>query len=163
MLSSVSSSVSLSRSSSTSHRRLAAFRVRLAGGVAASAGEGASRGVVVGGDGIVGWDGPLSDGGEGIFTDAAGARLRRRRRHRTSGGAQTSAGDTFRRQEMVISLLPAWWQSIRRVRRPELTHRSHIVRKSCLETAVWLARAPSLTTLAQEGAGVWMGRLPGRG
>jgi hypothetical protein len=102
-----------------SHQHLAAFRARLAGGVAASAGEGASRGVVVSGDGTVGWDGPLSDGGEGIFTAAAGARLRRRRR--TLGGAQTSAGGAFRRQEMVISLLPAWWRSIRRVRRPENT------------------------------------------
>ncbi len=155
--------MSLSHSSLTLHRRLAAFRVRLAGGMAASAGEGASRGVVVGGDGTVGWDGPLSDGGEGIFTAAAGARLRRRRRRRTLGGAQTSAGGAFRRQEMVISLLPAWWRSIRRVQRPESIHRLYRVRKSCLETAVWLARAPSLTMLAQEGAGVWMGRLPGRG
>jgi hypothetical protein len=105
--SSVSSSVLLSRSSSTSHRRLAAFRVRLAGGVVASAGEGASRGVVVGGDGTVGWDGPFSDCGEGIFTAAAGARLRQRRRRRTSGGVQTLAGGAFRQQEMVISLLPA--------------------------------------------------------
>ncbi len=152
----------MSRSSLTSHQRLAALHVRLAGGVAASAGEGASRGVVVGGDGAVLWDGPLSDGGEGLFTAVAGARLRRRRRRRTLGGAQTSAGGTFRRQEMVISLLPAWWRSIRRVRRPESIHRSYRVRKSCLETAVGLVRAPSLTMLAQEGAGVWMGRLPGR-
>ncbi len=43
--SSSSSSESLSRSSSASHRRLAAFRVRLAGGEAIVAGEGTSGGV----------------------------------------------------------------------------------------------------------------------
>jgi hypothetical protein len=63
---------------------------------------------------------------------------------------------------MEISLLPAWWRNIRRVRSPESIHRSYRVMKSCLETAVVLARAPSRTMLAQEGAGVGMGRLPGR-
>jgi hypothetical protein len=44
--SSSSSSESLLRSSSASHRRLAAFRVRLAGGEVIVAGEGTSGGVV---------------------------------------------------------------------------------------------------------------------
>ncbi len=64
--------------------------------------------------------------------------------------------------KIVISSLPAWWQRIRRVRRLESTQRSYRARKPCLETAVWLARVPSLTMLAQECAGVVIGRLPGR-
>jgi hypothetical protein len=60
-------SLSLSRSSSTSHLRLAAFRVRLAGGEAVSAGEGDSCGVDVSEDGAVGWGIPGSGGGAGLF------------------------------------------------------------------------------------------------
>jgi hypothetical protein len=106
-----SSSVSLSCSSWTSHQRLVAFCVHLAGNVVASAWEGAFRGVDVGGDVTVGWDDSLSNGGAGIFTAAAGAHLLWRQR--TLGGVLTSAGGVFRRQEMVISLLPAWWLGIR--------------------------------------------------
>ncbi len=42
----------------TSHLHLAAFHIRLAGGVEVSAGEGASRGVDVGEDGAVEWVDP---------------------------------------------------------------------------------------------------------
>jgi hypothetical protein len=56
------SSESLSRSSSASHRRLAAFRVRLAGGEAIVAGEGASGGVGDDWDDAV-WRGALRTGG----------------------------------------------------------------------------------------------------
>jgi hypothetical protein len=99
-------SLSLSRSSSTSHLRLAAFRVRLAGGEAVSAGEGDSCGVDVSEDGAVGWGIPGSGGGARLVPAAAGARLRRRRR--TSEGALASEVGADRRQKMVISLLPAW-------------------------------------------------------
>jgi hypothetical protein len=100
--------VSLSCSSSTSHLCLAAFSVRLAGSVAVSAGEGDSQGVDVGEDAAVGWGIPRSGGGARLVAEAAGVRLRRRRRRRTSEGALASEVGAFRRQEMVISLLPAW-------------------------------------------------------
>jgi hypothetical protein len=50
---SIPPSMSLSRSSSASHLRLAAFRVRLAGSEAIVAREGASGSVGEGGDGVV--------------------------------------------------------------------------------------------------------------
>ncbi len=80
-----SSSALLSRSSSTSHLRLAAFLVCFAGGEAIVAGDGSLGGVEVGGDGVewarapcAGWlaDGPAA-------AAATGARLRRHRRRRT--------------------------------------------------------------------------------
>ncbi len=79
-----SSSALLSRSSSTSHLRLAAFLVRFAGGEAIVAGDGSLGGEEAGGDGVewarapcAGW---LADG---LAAAATGARLRRRQRHRT--------------------------------------------------------------------------------
>jgi hypothetical protein len=79
-----SSSALLSRSSSASHLRLAAFLVRFAGGEAIVAGDGSLGGEEAGGDGVewarapcAGW---LADG---LAAAATGARLRRHRRCRT--------------------------------------------------------------------------------
>jgi hypothetical protein len=47
-------------------------------------------------------------GGARLDPAAAGARLRRRRRHRASEGVLASEIGAHRRQEIVISLLPAW-------------------------------------------------------
>ncbi len=88
----------LSRNSSTSHLRLAAFRVRLAGGEAVSAWEGASSWVDGGGDVSAG-----AVGGAELAAVAAGARLRRRRQRLESGGTLASEGGALRQQEMLIS------------------------------------------------------------
>jgi hypothetical protein len=90
-----------SRSSSTSHLRLAAFRVRLAGGEATVAG-----GVGDGGGGVVCAVAPKDGWRAGSLVAAAtGARLRRRRRRRAwaSAGALASTGGTHRRQEIETS------------------------------------------------------------
>jgi hypothetical protein len=98
-----SSESSLSRNSSASHRRLAAFLVRLAGGEAIVAGEVASGGV---GDGwVVAVRGGASGTAGCTVWAAAGAvaRLRRRRRRRALAGAQVSGGGAHRRQEIRTS------------------------------------------------------------
>ncbi len=101
--SSSSSSESLSRSSSASHRRLAAFRVRLAGGEAIVAGEETSGGVGDGWDDAVWRGAPCIDGGSVLAAAEAEARLRQRRQRRALAGAQMSGGGAHRRQEIRTS------------------------------------------------------------
>ncbi len=88
-------SKSVSRSSSTSHLRLVAFRVRLAGGEATTAGEGGSC-EEGGGAGSGG-------GGVGPVAAAVGARLRLHRRRHTAAVAWVSVGGALKRQERDIS------------------------------------------------------------
>ncbi len=97
------SSESLSRSSSASHLRLAAFRVRLAGGEAIVAGEGTSGGVGSDWDDAVGRGAPWTGGGSELAAAVAGARLRQRRRRRTLAGTQVSEAGAHRRQEIKTS------------------------------------------------------------
>jgi hypothetical protein len=85
----------VSRSSSASHLRLAAFRVPLAGGEAKAAGEGGSC--------EEGGGAGSSDGGMGPMAAAVGARLRLRRRRRAAAVAWVSVDGALKRQEMDIS------------------------------------------------------------
>ncbi len=160
------SSMRSSRRSSTSHRRLVAFRVRLAGGeVAIVAAEG--------GDGTTGGGASLEDGmwsgvrtGRGTYISAVASvwarLLRGRRQRRPPAGAVAFMGEAMIRQEMVISWLPAWCRIDTRARSPESTQRSYSARKSLFVTEGGsLANAPSLTTLAQEGAAQERGSLAG--
>jgi hypothetical protein len=160
------SSMRSSRRSSISHRRLVAFRVRLAGGevaIAAAKGE----------DGTTGGGTSLEDGmwpsvrtGRGAYTSVVGSvwarLLRRRRRRRPPAGALAFMCESMIRQEMMISWLPAWCRIDTRARSPESTQRSYSARKSLFVTEGGsLANAPSLTTLAQEGAAQERGTLAG--
>jgi hypothetical protein len=160
------SSMRSSRRSSISHRRLVAFRVRLAGGeVAITAAEG--------GDGTTGGGTSLEDGmwpgvrtGHGAYTSVVGSvwasLLRRRRRRRPPAEALAFMSESMIRQEMMISWLPAWCRIDTRARSPESTQRSYSARKSLFVTEGGsLANAPSLTTLAQEGAAQERGTLAG--
>ncbi len=64
-----------------------------------------------------------------------------------------SMGEAMLQQEMVITRLPAWCPIDTRACSPESTQRSYSARKSLFFTEGGsLAIAPSLTTLAQEGA-----------
>jgi hypothetical protein len=128
----VASSTLLSCSSSAWHLRLAAFLVRLAGGEATLAGEGASGGVDAGGDVAVGRGAPRTGGATGLAAVVSRTRLCWCQRSRTSAGVRASEGGTLRRQDMEISWMPAWWQKIMCVRRPESMQCSYGVRKSFL-------------------------------
>jgi hypothetical protein len=90
-----SSSRLVSRSSSASHLRLEAFRVRLAGGQAKATGEG----------GLSEEGGGAGSGGGGMEPTAAavGARLYLRRRLRAAAVVWLSMDGALKRQEMDIS------------------------------------------------------------
>ena len=91
-----SSSRSFSRNSSASHLRLAAFRVRLAGGEAKAGGEGRSS--------EEGGGAGSSGGGVGPTAAAVGARLCLRcRRRRTAVVLWETRVGSLRRQEIEIS------------------------------------------------------------
>jgi hypothetical protein len=158
------SSMRSSRRSSTSHRRLVAFRVRLAGRevavAAAKGGDGATGGRASLEDGV--WSGVRT--GRGAYISAVASvwtrLLRWRRRRRPPAEALASMGEAMIRQEMVISWLPAWCRIDTRARSPETTQRLYSARKSLFVTEGGsLANAPSLTTLAQEGAAQERGTL----
>jgi hypothetical protein len=87
--------MSVSRSSSASHLRLAAFRVRLAGGEAKAAGEGGwcEEGAGAGSGG----------GGMGLTAAAVGAHLHLRWRRRAAAVDWLSVDGALKRQEMDIS------------------------------------------------------------